>query len=369
MIIFRYLSREILHAVLMTTSVLLIIFTSNQFVHYLNDTVIGKLSINIVMKIMLLQVPVLLSYLLPLSLFFSGLLVLRRMSIDHEMIVLTACGVSRARIVSIIMILATFIMLLVGWLMLLVKPRVELYRIKTLNRVMENMSLIRIIPHQFQSLGDDGSKVFYADSVVSNMCYERMKSVFFVGSKKTVKKKERWDFIVADEADKYKKLNNANFIVFKNGFRYIGVPGDLKFDIIKFNQYGIRLDGFHIVNISKKIQTVPTTTLWKLRKISLKAAAELQWRLMIPISVYIFALLLVPLSAIDPRRGKFVQILLAILIYIIYANLMFLGRVWIEKGTINPLIGLTWINGSLLLLACALCFFQSRWWLRLLRLI
>ncbi|MFW0089469.1 MAG: LptF/LptG family permease, partial [Coxiella endosymbiont of Haemaphysalis japonica] len=137
--------------------------------------------------------------------------------------------------------------------------------------------------------------------------------------------------------------------------------GDLKFDVIKFSQYGIRLDSPKM-SISGKVQAMSTTKLWKLSKTDSKAAAELQWRLAIPISVWIFALLVVPLSEASPRKGKFAQMLPAILIYIVYANLMFLGRVWIEKGMVSSTVGLEWINGFLLLLACALFFFQSHWW-------
>ncbi|MFW0039213.1 MAG: LPS export ABC transporter permease LptF [Coxiella endosymbiont of Dermacentor silvarum] len=360
MIVFRYLSKEILSTLLTTTLILLIIFVTNQFIHYLNDAAAGKITVKSVMEIMLLQIPLLLSYLLPLSLFLSGLLVLGRMSMDHEVIILTACGVSRSQIVIMIMILATSITLIEGWLMLSVEPRIEWYRIKVLHKALATASLEKIIPRRFQLLGD-GKKVFYAGSV--NNHYKIMTNVFLAESEQTVRKKELWSIISAAEACEYKRFNN-NFVFLKNGFCYIGIPGDLKFDVIKFGRYGIRLESPKI-GITEKVQAMSTTALWRLSKIDLKAAAEFQWRLMIPISVWIFALLLVPLSEINPRKGKFAQIFPAILIYIVYVNLMFLGRVWIEKGVVSPIIGLAWINGSLLFLACTLFFFQSHFWYRL----
>ncbi|MFW0094866.1 MAG: LptF/LptG family permease, partial [Coxiella endosymbiont of Haemaphysalis qinghaiensis] len=255
------------------------------------------------------------------------------------------------------MVLATFITLVVGWLMLSVEPRMEWYRAKILNEALATASLEKIIPGRFQPLGND-DKVFYAGSV--NNHHRRMTNVFLAESEPTLREKERWRLVLATEAGEYKEFN-SNFVLFKNGCRYVWMPGDLKFDVIKFSQYGIRLDSPKM-SISGKVQAMSTTKLWKLSKTDSKAAAELQWRLAIPISVWIFALLVVPLSEASPRKGKFAQMLPAILIYIVYANLMFLGRVWIEKGMVSSTVGLEWINGFLLLLACALFFFRSHWW-------
>ncbi|WP_304986151.1 LPS export ABC transporter permease LptF [Coxiella-like endosymbiont] len=361
MIVFRYLSKEILSTLLATTLILLIIFIINQFIHYLNDAAAGKITVKAVMEIMSLQVPLLLGYLLPLSLFLGSLLALGRMSVDHEVVVLTACGVSRSQIIVMIMIIATFITLIVAWLMLSVEPRMEWYRAKILNEALATASLAKIIPGRFQPLGSDG-KVFYAGGV--NNHHRKMVNVFLVESEQTVGNKERWSLVSATEAGENREFNNSNFVLFKNGSRYVGMPGDLKYDVIKFGQYGIRLDSPQM-SITGKVQAIPTTKLWRLSKTDLKAAAELQWRLAIPISVWIFALLAVPLSEPNPRKGKFAQILPAVLIYIVYANLMFLSRAWIENGVMSPTVGLEWINGSLLVVACTLFFFQSHWWHRL----
>ena len=87
----------------------------------------------------------------------------------------------------------------------------------------------------------------------------------------------------------------------------------------------------------------------------------LQWRLAMPISVILFTLLAFPLSEVKPRSGKFARLFPAILIYIAYADLMFLGRAWIHRGAINPVLGLWWIHGAALLLALLLNGFQIGW--------
>ncbi len=357
MIIFRYLCKEVVATLLATTLILLIIFITNQFVHYLNDAADGKITVQAVMEIMSLQVPLLLGYLLPLSLFLGLLLTLGRLYVDHEMVVLSACGMSRAQWVTMIMLLSFVVMGAVAWLMLSVEPKMQWYRAKILTAVATNASLEKIMPGRFQPLGSDG-KVFYAAHVDSH--HRGMSDVFFAQPQKVPSGPERWDLVSADYAGELKTKDDGYFILFKKGFRYVGTPGQLKFDVTQFDQYGVRLNT-PTFDIANRVEAMPTRKLWYLQAHDPKAAAEFQWRISMPISVMIFALLAVPLSQVSPRKGKFAQVLPAVLIYIVYANLMFMGRAWIEKGVISPSLGLWWIHGSLFLLAVILLFGQSRW--------
>ena len=56
--------------------------------------------------------------------------------------------------------------------------------------------------------------------------------------------------------------------------------------------------------------------------------------------VLTLTLIAVPLSRVNPRSGKFARILPAILIYIVYANFMFVTRNWIIAGKLPVWIGM-----------------------------
>lgn len=359
MIIFRYLCKEILGTFLATTLLLLIIFITNQFVHYLNDAAAGKITVKAVMEVTSLQVPLLLGYLIPLGLFLGGLLALGRMTIDHELVVLEACGMSRVKIVKMVMAFAFVVTMIVAWLMLWVEPRMQWYQGKILTDAVAQSSLTKIIPGRFQTLSDSGRffEVFYAGGIDKHQ--QQMTHVFLAKTDLGKGLQAPFDLILADEAVELDKAGNGRFILFKKGFRYVGTPGKLNYDVIKFNDYGIRLPS-PSNSIDSRIEAIPTTKLWKLPKTNLKATAELQWRIAMPLSVLVFALLVVPLSEANPRKGKFAQMLPAILIYIIYANLMFLGRTWVAKGVVNSIIGLWWVHALLALLGIIFLFFQSQ---------
>ena len=74
--------------------------------------------------------------------------------------------------------------------------------------------------------------------------------------------------------------------------------------------------------------------------------AELQWRFALPISVLLLAGLAISLSKVNPRQGRYAQLFPAFLLYIIYADLIFVGRAWLQKGKIAPELGLWWVHGS-----------------------
>lgn len=358
MIIFRYLCKEVLTTLLATTLILLLIFISNQFVHYLNDAASGKITVQAVMEVMSLQVPLLLGYLLPLSLFLGLLLTLGRFCVDHEMVVLSACGVSRTQMVVMVMWLSVFVMGVVAWLMLSVEPKMQLYRAAILSKAVSNASLTRMIPGRFQSLGDDG-KVFYAAKVGDN---HQVMGQVFLAQKQETNGIEQWDIVSADSASELNTVSNGHFVLFKNGYRYVGTPGELKFNAAGFEQYGVRLY-MPPEDVSWRPEGMSTTRLW-LMSSKLAEFSELQWRMALPLSVLMFGLLAVPLSDVNPRRGKFAQMLPAILIYIVYANLMFVGRAWLEKGVTRRFFGLWWIDGLLFILAIILLLMRSSGWKR-----
>ncbi|MCT6882376.1 MAG: LptF/LptG family permease, partial [Snodgrassella alvi] len=68
--------------------------------------------------------------------------------------------------------------------------------------------------------------------------------------------------------------------------------------------------------------------------------AELMWRLSLPISVIILALLALPLSYFNPRTGHTYNILIAIAIFLIYQNGLTFLRDLVENGRIPLWLGI-----------------------------
>ena len=72
--------------------------------------------------------------------------------------------------------------------------------------------------------------------------------------------------------------------------------------------------------------------------------AELLWRIGMPVSAIILALLAIPLSFVNPRAGRSANMLLALFTYLVYNNLMTVGQAWVASGRISFEAGLVGIH-------------------------
>ena len=72
--------------------------------------------------------------------------------------------------------------------------------------------------------------------------------------------------------------------------------------------------------------------------------AELLWRIGVPVSAIILAVLAIPLSFVNPRAGRSANFLLALFVYLVYNNMMTIGQAWVASGRISFLAGLIGIH-------------------------
>lgn len=89
-----------------------------------------------------------------------------------------------------------------------------------------------------------------------------------------------------------------------------------------------------------------------------ESRAELQWRFAPAAAVIVLALLAIPLSHSNPREGRGGRIVLGILIYALYSNVLALWRSWLADGLIPPWMGLWW--AQLLVLLAGVVWLQRQ---------
>jgi len=349
-IIFRYLAKEVYTTLSVLAGILLLTFLSNAFVRYLTRAASGKLSGLTVLKIMAMQIPYLLGLLLPASLFLAFLLAYGRMYVDSEMTVLAACGMGKNQLLKNSMIISSAVIIINTVLVFYVSPMLSAYKDQLLNTSPQETILQTIQPGRFQ-VADDGGTVFYIQSIDRGK--DQLRNIFVAQKEKTSapKVKQVWNVMSATSGYAQKdEQTKDQFVVATDGYRYFGVPGQKDFRIAKFSEYGAKID---TAQKEKDIEheSMSNKKLWQLRKNDAKAVAELQWRISLPISIPILTLLAVPLSRVRPRQGRFAQLLPAILIYAIYANMMFVAKDWVAHAKISGYIGMWWLHLLLLLVA------------------
>jgi lipopolysaccharide export system permease protein len=89
-----------------------------------------------------------------------------------------------------------------------------------------------------------------------------------------------------------------------------------------------------------------------------RSRAELQWRLSLPLLVFIVTLMAVPLSRVNPRQGRFLKLLPAILLYMAYLTILIAARGALDKGKIPHALGLWWVHGLFLFIGLGLLYWE-----------
>lgn len=356
MIISRYINKEICMTFIGTTFLLLLIFICGQFLSYMKAAALGSLSVHVVLLLLSLQIPVLLTILLPLSLFVGVLLAYGRLYADSEMTVLFASGISIRFLFKIVLIFATLVAFIVAMLSFWIAPKMEKFS-ATIVAKSQSEALDILVPGKFSSVAHD-KWVFYVDTI-SHEANKKLHWVFAAEKPDIEKTPECLDKNNANALPEcqdhqslgvvfskggYQKIDEHGnkFLVLTDGVRYSGLPGTRDYQIINFREHGVRLDmGKRALRFDENMLT--TLELWQDR-IKPNFCAELHWRIALPLTVLISVLFAVPLSKVNPRYGRYFSLLPAVFCYVMYANLMFLGRVWLVRGTVPLWFGMWWVH-------------------------
>ena len=342
-------------------SVLLLIVISNKFVQYLAKAATGELPIAFVLKVVALYIPELLSLVLPLAFFVAILLVYSRLYTHSEMMVLFTSGMGWSMVSKITLFLAMAVMILVGSLTLWWVPVIEQYRDHLVSEAEAGNMMQAMIPGRFQTM-TGGKIVFYLENVSANN--KALEGVFIAERPTGVSEQSNsWTFITAESAqlktEKHAKFSEY-FLVLYNGHRYNGKPGKADFTMLQFDEYGRAVEQKPEPVSADLLKYKSTGSL--LSSKNLKDIGEFQWRISIALSVFLLALLAIPLSHVQPRQGRFSKFLPAILIYIVYYNAFTVSKRGVATGFIPSWLGVWWVHLTVLILGLGYLAYVSGWW-------
>ncbi|HET7587276.1 MAG TPA: LPS export ABC transporter permease LptF [Gammaproteobacteria bacterium] len=343
----RYIFREVVQTWGGVTLVLMLILISNSFAEYLGDAAAGTLPGGAVLTLVGLASLKYLLIVVPVGLFFGVMLALGRLYRDSEMTAMRACGVATWNVYRPIMLFSLMLTLVLAVLSLQVSPWVASTSEIVRQRAEQRAEFTHFEAGRFKSPSDEG--VFYAQNVAPD---GRLRGVF---AERHVRGEVQ---IVAADAGVRKAAPNGGgrLLVLQDGYRYQGTPGEADFRIARFDNYGIRIQAGTSEYGSNDIDTKSTAELWGVP--TPEARAEVQWRIAFPVSALVLAFLAVPLARTQPRQGRYGKLFAAILVYIIYSNILGVARVWVERGTTPIGVGLWWVPGLAIVIAFVLLWRQ-----------
>ncbi|NOQ49578.1 MAG: LPS export ABC transporter permease LptF, partial [Nitrosomonadaceae bacterium] len=155
---------------------------------------------------------------------------------------------------------------------------------------------------------------------------------------------------------KYLTELGGESLILQKGQRYEGTPGEGGFTLLSFDQHAVRIPEFDLNLDTQNPELKSINDL--LESKLLPDIAEFQWRISVPISAILLALLAFPLSIANPRQGRFAGLAVAIIIYLIYSNLLILAESWVADGKLPVMPGMFAVHALMLALVIILSFRQ-----------
>jgi lipopolysaccharide export system permease protein len=284
---------------------------------------------------------------LALSLFIAVVATLGRMYRDSEMTIWFCSGVSLTRFVGPVLHMAWPMLLVVFVLALFVWPWVNQRSVELRSRYEQRSDLSRVAPGQFQS-SSDGRRIFFIER--DSQEGRNGRDVFILtddGTTESVTTSQRGR-IETQGSDRYLVLEQGqrNEENLKTGERLMS----------RFETYRI-LAGEDVLRSSDHLPPKAQSTWSLLINPTPLHQGELVWRLGLFFAAANMLLLGTALSAINPRRASNWNLLLALLTFIVYYNLINLSNVWVAAGKMSFGESLLATHGGALLLATLML-----WW-------
>lgn len=334
LILRRYLASEMLKTSLVTALVLFVILMANLLGTVLSQVAGGKLPSEALWPLMMGQSIEFLVLLLPFSFFLGMLMALGRLYRDQEFIVMLASGFDYVDLSRTVLWLLTPFFILIAFSSIWFGS----YLLHQANNAIEQQKntnqFLLLQPGQFNT-SNNGNTLFYMQSMS-----EDKTSIFSVliadkqgaGSLETAAQGQ----LVVDEN------TDDLFLTMGPGFRYEGINGDQAMATIEFEEHGVLLRK----NASKPRKPVSREkTLPELiDSEDPKDQAEWLWRINIPITFLVLGLIAVPLSKATPRQNRLSSIIWAVVIFMLYLNLLVAAKFMLEEQNMPLWLNYWWVH-------------------------
>jgi lipopolysaccharide export system permease protein len=351
MILFqRSLVREFTALAVSVGIVLLSISVTTLLIRLLGQAAAGALQVEGVIAFLGFSALNYLPVLLSLTLFIAVLMTLTRWYSESEMIVWFSAGIGLNSLIRPVLYFALPIALVTALLSVGLSPWALRKSAEYQRQLDSRDDVAALAPGVFKE-SRYADRVFFVDNLSRD---ESIVSNVFVQSVQ----QQRLGVMVAKEGSQHVEKNGDKFLILDKGRRYEGTPGTADYKMIDFERYGVRIEPYEAKLQPPSPKTLTTTVL--LKQPTPQNMAELHWRIGMPISILILGLLAIPLSYVNPRSGRSMNVIIALLIYITYSNLMSICQAWIAQGKISPWVGLWPVHLGVILIAVVLFLRRSR---------
>ena len=337
-VIRRYLGWELLQYWLVFTLVLWLVLVTARFSLYLGQAISGELPAATVLTLLGLKSVGFFVFLLPLTLFLALLWLLGRLNRDFESLALGASGIGTLQLYRALALPLAFALLLVTVFSFYLVPHSAQLGYQLRADSQQALEVETLTPGKFHSLRN-GRWLLYAQR--SGKSEGELEDIFV-----HVQLAGRSQVLVAEHARlRGSQAAGDRYIVLQDGYRYDGIPGQGDYRVLRYAEYGLRLQARR-TEAAHKWDAVASADLWNDNQPA--ARAEWQMRLSRPLSLLVLFLIAVPLARFRPATSRFYPLWLGVLVFTLYFNLLATARLWLVQASTPDWLGLWWVHAVLL---------------------
>ena len=349
MIFERALRRELMSTAGAVFTTLFTIIVTVMLIKILGQAAGGEVSSQDVLALIAFQALNYLPVILILTGFISVLLVITRSYQDSEMVVWFASGLSLTNWIKPVMRFGWPIVVLVGLLSFLVTPWANLQSAQYRERFEKREDLARVSPGKFQESAR-ANRIFFVEGASGDAT--KVKNIFvntFQDGKNSV--------VVAKEGEVSIDKDGEKFVVMSKGRRYDGMPTHPDFQMVEFERYGLLMANQSQIEASdKSVRAITTKEL--IQRGTPINHGELLWRMALPVMALTLIFLAIPLAFVNPRAGRSIGLLVALLVFVFYSNTVSISQSSVAQGRVPLMLG--WWPVHLAVIALVMLMFAWR---------
>ena len=320
MLITRQLYKQLSVTMLCVFAVLMSIISTAVFSRLLNEVASGEMTLLVVVKLMAVQFVIWTGYFLPQCFYIALLIVLAKWYKEQQITILHASGVSRGRLLRLVIFYSSLVMALSIVFNFFFVPFATKAKHIIQSNIIQQLSLQKMMTKNFTTI--PGEATVYIGS--KKNWYSMPHDVYTFQKKMTKNGSYHWTIIIGDTLSEYNKsTDSTRYFRYQHGWLDRILFSPLKVSLTQFKTMAIS-PSQSVSSLVDRVEYWPFTTLWLASKHSRLALGELCWRFFMPFSVLVLSFWSFSLSYTPPRKNRAWVFLPAILLFAVYFQFLYM---------------------------------------------
>ena len=355
----KYIRRNLVTLFFAIFFIIGLVLFGNQFVLMAQESVERGIPLQELMPLVSFNMIRDVSLILSLSLFLAIILTISQLYKNSEAVVMNSLGLNDKHFIFFIQPLVILSFIIIFFLTIYAVPWANQQK-NIREEETNNASEFSFITEGEFEIFKQGEIVFYASeskSLNTIIGEQNMEEIFIYAFDN-----ENPVIVLASEATKYiDSVSDSIYLRLKDGVRYQGIPSNDNINILNFDLYDLEIVSGELQNsVAIYTEIEGKSTLDLINEGGLQANAELQWRLSQPFTVLILSVIGVFLGKASPRKGKGINLLIGVIVFMLYYNGLLVAKSALELGRMDPIIGLWGVHFLMLVFLLLLYQFRQR---------